>query len=292
MPKSGSPEEELKALLPPSIAVRFAEAFPSIGARRVRRRDRRRAEMLRKAEPVLRRALEPLEIVRFVTNGARQIARGLLTVGSMNPFTNRATFILTNKRILLLHTDARYRPKLFASQLPLDRIEATTNRRSYVFIQTGREQLMFHGMKRGEARYLRRLLESSSTPGGGWQNLCPRCFTPHDGAPPCCSRCGEAFKDPRTAALRSLLFPGLGDFYLGYRGYALVEMAGAGFLWALFVTTLVPAVIARGVSGTLIALPVFVFVALVHGGDAILTRARAKSGLHSLDGGLPTGEPP
>ena len=86
MAKGGSPEEELNALLPPSIAVRFDEMFPSVRARRVRRRDRKRAEMLRKAEPVLRRALGPLEIVRFVTNGARQLSWGLVTAGSMNPF--------------------------------------------------------------------------------------------------------------------------------------------------------------------------------------------------------------
>lgn len=291
MPKGGSPEEELNALLPPSIAVRFDEMFPSVRARPVRRRDRKRAEMLRKAEPALRRALGPLEIVRFVTNGARQLSWGLVTAGSMNPFTNRTTFVLTDKRILLIHTDSKQRPRLFANQLPLERIRTATGRHSYIFIGSGRGQLMFHGVKRGEAKYLRRLLESTPAKEGGWQNLCPRCFAATDDAPTSCERCGEKFKDPRKAALRSLLFPGLGDFYLGYRWYALLEILGAAFLWALFVTVLVPAVKARGFSGVLIALPVLVFVALLHGGDAILTRARARSGLHSLDRALPTGDP-
>lgn len=291
MPKGGSPEEELNALLPPSIAVRFDEMFPSVRARRVRRRDRKRAEMLRKAEPVLRRALGPLEVVRFVTNGARQLAWGLVTAGSMNPLTNRTTFVLTDRRILLIHTDSKQRPRLFANQLPLERVRSATGRHSYIFIGSGRGQLMFHGVKRGETKYLRELLESTPTKEGGWQNLCPRCFVATDDAPKSCEHCGEEFKDPRKAALRSLLFPGLGDFYLGYRWYALLEIMGATFLWALFITVLVPAVKARGFSGILIALPVLAFVALLHGGDAILTRARARSGLHSLNRTLPSGDP-
>jgi len=244
--------------------------------------------MLRKAEAVLRRALGPLEVVRFVTNGARQLAWGLLTAGSMNPLTNRATFVLTDKRILLIHTNARQRPCLFASHLPLERVEHTTGRHSYIFIRSGREQLMFHG-RRKETKHLRSLLRSTPVDEGGWQNLCPRCFVAIDGAPETCPRCSEPFKSPKKAALRSLFFPGLGDFYLGYRGYALVQMAGALFLWALFITVLVPAIDAWGFSGVRIAAPALAFVALVHGGDALLTGAKARTGLHSCDGKLPTG---
>ncbi|MEM7136422.1 MAG: hypothetical protein AAF500_07585 [Myxococcota bacterium] len=293
MPKGAQEAEDaLKALLPGSIAVRFEEMFPSLRARKVRRRDRVRAEMLRKAEPVLKRALDPMEVVRFVTSGAQQLAWGLVTAGSMNPLTNRTTFVLTDRRILLIHTDRRRRPALFASQLPLGRVESATGRHSYLFIRSGREQLMFHGTKRGEAKYLRRLLDASPVEDGGWQNLCPRCFHAMDDAPDSCRRCSEPFKSARKAALRSLLFPGLGDFYLGYRGYAVLQMIGAGLLWALFVTFLVPAVVAQGFSGVLVSLPVLAFAVLVHGGDAILTRAKARRGLHSQDGALPTGSEP
>ncbi len=291
MPRGGQPEEELKALLPASIAVRFDEMFPDVRNGRVKRRDRKRAEMLRKAEPVLKRVLTPVEIVRFATNGVRQLTWWLLTAGSMNPFANRTTLVLTDRRVLLIHTDSKQRPRMFAQQLPLDRIRATTGRNSYIFIKTGREQLMFHGVKRSEARQLRGLLASTASKKGGWQNLCPRCFTATDGAPTSCDKCGERFKSPKKAALRSLSFPGLGDFYLGYRKYALLEMLGAGFIWALFLSTVVPAMKAKGLEGALVAAPLFALVALIHIGDALLTRAKARTGLHSKDGALPTGEP-
>jgi len=292
MPRGGQPGEELKALLPASIAVRFNEMFPDVRNGRIKRRDRKRAEMLRKAEPVLQRVLSPVEVVRFATNGVRQLTWWLLTAGSMNPFANRTTLVLTDRRVLLIHTDSKQRPRMFANQLPLDRIRATTGRNSYIFIKTGREQLMFHGVKRSEARQLRGLLESTASKKGGWQNLCPRCFSATDGAPISCEKCGEGFKSPKKAALRSLVFPGLGDFYLGYRKYAVLEMLGAGLLWALFLSTLVPAVRNRGFEGALVAGPLFALIALIHVGDALLTRAKARTGLHSKDGALPTGVEP
>lgn len=290
MPRGGQPDEELQALLPTSIAVRFEEMFPDLRAGRIKRRDRRRAEMLRKAEPVLQRALNPMEVVRFTTNGVRQLTWWLLTAGSMNPFSNRTTLVLTDRRVLLIHTDSKQRPRMFANQLPLERIRATTGRNSYIFIRSGREQLMFHGVKRTEARQLRGLLDSTATKKGGWQNLCPRCFTATDGAPLACEKCGEVFKSPKKAALRSLLFPGLGDFYLGYHKYATLEIIGATLLWALFLSTLVRAVMAKGLEGALVAAPLLALLAFIHIGDALLTQAKAKTGLHSQDGTLPTGD--
>ena len=289
MPRGGQPEEELKALLPASIAIRFDEMFPNMRNGRITRRDRQRAEMLRKAEPALRRALGPTEVVRYATNGVRQLMWWLLTAGSMNPFGNRTTLVLTDKRVLLIHTDWKQRPRMFANQLPLDRIRKTTGRNSYIFIRTAQEQLMFHGFRRSEAQYVRSLLESTSNKKGGWQNLCPRCFTPIDSAPLRCEKCGEEFKSAKKAALRSLLFPGLGDLYLGYRKYAALEIVGSGLLWALFLTTLVRAVDAKGPEGAIVAAPLFGLVLILHVGDALLTRAKARTGLHSKDGQLPTG---
>jgi hypothetical protein len=289
MPQGGQAEEELKALLPTSIAVRFSEMFADIRNGRIKRRDRKRAEILRKAEPVLQRVLNPMEVVRYATNGVRQLTWWLLTAGSMNPFANRTTLILTDRRVLLIHTDWKQRPRMFAHQLPLERIRSTSGRNSYIFIRSGREQLMFHGVKRSEARRLRGLLESTATKEGGWQNLCPRCFAATDGVPLFCEKCGEVFKNPKKAALRSLLFPGLGDFYLGYHKYAMLEIIGATLLWALLLSTLIPAITRRGLEGLLVAGPIFALVVFIHVGDALLTRAKARNGLHSKDGALPTG---
>jgi hypothetical protein len=82
----------------------------------------------------------------------------------------------------------------------------------------------------------------------------------------------------------------LGDFYLGYRKYAMLEIIGATLLWALFLSTLIPAVMAKGLEGALVASPLLALLAFSHIGDALLTRAKARTGLHSKDGTLPTGD--
>ena len=86
------------------------------------------------------------------------------------------------------------------------------------------------------------------------------------------------------------MFPGLGDFYLGYRKYATLEIIGAALLWALFLSTLVPAIMTKGLEGALVAGPLLALLVFIHIGDALLTRAKAKTGLHSKDGNLPTGK--
>jgi hypothetical protein len=65
----------------------------------------------------------------------------------------------------------------------------------------------------------------------------------------------------------------------------MIEIIGSTFLWALFLSTLIPAVAAKGFRGALVASPL---LALLHVGDAPLTRAKAQTGLHSKDGALPT----
>ena len=80
----------------------------------------------------------------------------------------------------------------------------------------------------------------------------------------------------------------MGDFYLGYRKYAMLEIVGATLLWALFLSTVVPAIIRRGPEGALVAGPIFALIAFIHIGDSLLTRAKAQTGLHSKDGNLPT----
>ena len=67
-------------------------------------------------------------------------------------------------------------------------------------------------------------------------------------------------------------------------------MVGAAILWGVFVSTLGPAVRLEGAEGILLALPLLGLLLVVHAGDALLTRNKARMGLHSKDGALPTGE--
>ena len=53
------------------------------------------------------------------------------------------------------------------------RVRDTSGRNSYIFIRTGKEQLMFHGVRRSEAAHVRQLLESTSSKKGRVQKTAP-----------------------------------------------------------------------------------------------------------------------
>jgi hypothetical protein len=47
---------------------------------------------------------------------------------------------------------------------------------------------------------------------------------------------------------------------------------------------------AKGLDGAIVAGPLLALLAFIHIGDALLTGAKARTGLHSKDGALPTTE--
>jgi hypothetical protein len=114
------------------------------------------------------------------------------------------------------------------------------------------------------------------------EHLCPRCFAAVPGHPAECPACHAGFKSARIAAQRSLLFPGLGDLYLGHRGTAVFEMLGAAIVWI----RLVIAPLAGGTdeNGNGVAarpsywVTALVMVAIIHCIDAAMTHNFALKG--------------
>jgi hypothetical protein len=64
------------------------------------------------------------------------------------------------------------------------------------------------------------------------ENICPSCFVTLEKGLTKCPSCEAAFKTPRKATFRSLLLPGLGDFYLGHRALGVMELLGSLMVWA------------------------------------------------------------
>jgi hypothetical protein len=81
---------------------------------------------------------------------------------------------------------------------------------------------------------IREKMGSDSITTGGTEKLCPHCFSVVTGHPRVCACCKKAFKSSKKAGLLSLLFPGLGDLYLGHKGFAILEILGAAFVWISF----------------------------------------------------------
>ncbi|HUG11723.1 MAG TPA: hypothetical protein VMM36_11945, partial [Opitutaceae bacterium] len=84
-----------------------------------------------------------------------------------------------------------------------------------------------------------------------------------------------------------LAFPGLGDFYLGHKGFATLELLGGIFGWlVLVIIPLLSGEIVDAETGEVLTLnasywiTVAIFIGFMHGMDAIMTHHFAQKGHH------------
>ena len=281
---------QLARLLPADLPVDLDRVFPKLDGWGTERANRKRAELLAKAAPVLKAALAPDERVQYVATGIVSLWWEQLMAGWASMLLNRTTLVLTTQRLLLIHTNSRGRPESYVNQIRLDGIRRVTRGwlGGALKLTLGRGSRTLTGMRRSDAKQLTTVLAGRPTAAGGVTALCPACFEPAAGHR-ACARCRTSVKSPGTAALRSLLLPGLGDFYLGHRLLASMEMFGSLVAWLVIIALMLSAFDPNSEqSAAHAAVFAGVLLLLVNGFDALLTYAQAKKGLHSLDRHLPT----
>ena len=103
------------------------------------------------------------------------------------------------------------------------------------------------------------------------EHLCPSCYANLPAKLDQCTVCQATFKTPKSAALRSLLLPGWGDWYLGHRFLGGCELAGSLIVWSI-----VFGMLAEGGAENA-GIAVFI-LAFYNGFDALLTRHMARKG--------------
>jgi hypothetical protein len=281
---------ELARLFPADLPVDLDRVFPKLDGWGMNRANCKRAELLAKAAPVLKAALAPDERVQYVATGVVSLWWEQMMAGWASVLINRTTLVLTTQRLLLIHTNSRGRPESYVNQVRLDGIRRV--KRGWLGgvlkLTLGRGSRTLTGIPRSDAKQLATMLAGRPTASGGVTALCPACFEPA-AEHRACARCRTSVKSPRTAALRSLLLPGLGDFYLGHRFLASMEMVGSLAAWFVIIALMLPAFEPNSErSAVLSALFGGVLLLVVNGFDALLTYAQARKGLHSMDRHLPT----
>ena len=229
--------------------------------------------LLRKDEQVMRigggTAYYPVEI--FFGNG-------FLTM-----LYNRYAIVATNQRLVMINTNHRMtglRHYLF--QMPYDEIKKVSRglfRTSLNLVRKKGRRRLFTSMKMAFTRELREFIAPQLTPGStavsgdeALECLCPACYTGLPGYTDACETCGATFKNARKAALRSLLPPGWGDWYLGHRLLGGLELMGSLFVWSVVFNLLT--------QGGAEDAGVAAFILLFYNGfDALLTRHMARKGI-------------
>ena len=247
-----------------------------------RRRSRKKFKLLQRISPKVRKLLRDGEKVRYLARGTRYSWLESFLGGVAIGFLNRRALIVTNQRIVLLQISSRLRPKELVEQIRysvIDRLSRTLFGNTRIRFATG-ERITLANVARADRRFLVRLIEftrSKMEPeAGGLEDLCSYCYQPVDHRPPSCPHCGGSFKSPRKAALLSLLFPGIGDWYLGHHVFAAVEIAVVSIAWMWLLGPLLRSLPTAGEVVTACS----IFFVFFHGSDALVTRHIAGMGLY------------
>jgi len=206
--------------------------------------------------------------------------------GWMTLLYNRYIIVGTNKRLVAVNTDYKMKkPTHYLFQFSFNGIKKISRGlfgTSLVLTRKKGKRRIFNGIRRVLAAELKTFVSSRIDPTANLEataspqdNLCPTCFTPLAGKLVSCPKCRALFKNPRKAALRSLLLPGWGDVYLGHRFLGVCEMLGSLLIWGIIAAMYFlddPANLVMGL----------VFLLFYNGLDGLLTLHMAKKG-YSLE---------
>lgn len=279
---------QLEAQLPPGLPLDFESTFPKLTGLGVRKRNRKKVELLHKLHPMLDRILVDGERVQFVGQGIVNLSWELIFMGIWAQLINKTALVLTDRRLLLFHLSGD-EPESYVNQIPRASIKKVSGLFS-LHIKLARGAVSVSGVVGADKKSLKQLVSKNPQARGGKEFLCSSCFEVHRAHTESCGHCGAEFKSPRTAALRSLLLPGLGDLYLGHRWLAVIEMVGAAFVWFLVILLLIGGPEAGDLlPRLLLAGFLLVFTNVL---DAALTLAQGRKGLMSINGELGSGPGP
>jgi len=241
-----------------------------------------KAKILIAVEATLTRILRPNEqILRVAAGTAHHPIEILFGNGIFTMLYNRYAIIATDQRLVMINTNhsmTSLRHYLF--QMPYDEIKKVSRglfRTSLTLTPKKGKRRTFTSMKASLSGELvecitPRLNLQKDLPASAMKpNLCPACFCALGVQLNQCSSCRTDFKRPFSAALRSLVLPGLGDLYLGHRALGYLEMVGSLFVWLVALSFF----LAGGPEDVVIAA---IIIFLYNGMDALLTLHMGKKG--------------
>jgi len=241
--------------------------------------------LLKNILPVLEVIKEKDENIHYLSFGMLNKVAEQIIGGWAMIYLNKHAFIFTSKRILFIQVRGKFKVSKLKTMLEYSSIKKT---KAHFFgslsivLNTGKK-LNFVGIPRGDRKFIHEIINkiTSIIPDGkktvqGIINLCPGCGIRIEGFPTHCHQCKTVYKSPLKAALLSLIFPGLGDMYLGHYGFGLMEILGAFIVWGIIV---LPMLISS--TGVIEILVIFLgTLLLMHVPDALFTAYVARKGIY------------
>ena len=265
----------------PQDKVAFDEVFcPNKKGGYKSRRNRLKAKILIAVSEVMAKLLKEGERVMRVGKGtAYYPAELIFGNGWLTMMYNHYAIVATNQRILCINVNSRMkRSTHYLFQILYEDVKKVKRglMGGLVFHRMRSKRRVFTGVKRFLSKELKDFVtERKQHPvkelENILENICPSCYVPLQRGLNVCPSCKAAFKEPKKASLRSLLLPGLGDFYLGHRALGILELTGSIVIWVYALLAVL--------SGQKEGLFVAAFVLLFYNGmDGMLTYHMAKKG--------------
>lgn len=266
----------------------FEKIFPS-ESWMARLQAKNKFKLLKKIHNQIEIMLQEDEKVCFLTSGVKESFIESIFPGPLMYDINYRVFIFTTHRIIILQINTPLKPMGLRAQIEYSAIKKIDN--SYVGkckikFKNGKTSLFGH-ISRKDKKFIKKVIDSLSdsliaddSTAAGVENLCPHCYVKIEGFPQKCQTCGIGFKSPTKAGWLSLLFPGLGNFYLGQHKFlAVFEILCAIAVWYAYFTPnpeegAQPRTFQEYVIGAIL------IIIIAHGIDSLVTRHIAKQGIY------------
>ncbi len=200
------------------LPINGQQAFSTHAGKFRERIKKQQLNILRPFVPVLKHVLEPNEEILLASRAISPIRIvEELTTGWLIFLIRRCVLVVTNRRVLHFPTTPGFSPRDSLSQISFNDIESFKAGRKIKLKYKSGEGEKFHRVLNGKkfGRTLSALTKgsSASTQFRSRHAVCPKCTSALVEDRYTCSKCRLEFKNPRTARLFSLIFPGGGYFY-------------------------------------------------------------------------------
>lgn len=261
----------------------YATLFPVDGFF-AKRASQKRLGLLKRIDDPLRALLWPGERVVYLTSGVLFSFWESYFFGLPMYYLNRRALVLTTERLVLIQIDSRRKPRELRDQLPLRaiaRFGRTFLGNTTIKLKAGKSYSVAYVPRRDRAAVVglgqrHQATATRDSTADRIEHLCPHCYVAVPGYPLQCPNCRGAFKSATKAGLLSLVFPGLGDIYIGHWRFAVLEILVAGFIWLAVLASLSEG---NTDGGSVVASALFIVI-FIHGADAISTWYVARKGHH------------
>ncbi|MBM83967.1 MAG: hypothetical protein CMJ78_25710 [Planctomycetaceae bacterium] len=279
---------ELNLNVSEDIKFNLDSMFPKLSGWGAKGEIKEKVRIINNVEPFLRDILMENEVVRYIAKGVQYKFSEQYFLGIWAQTINQTVFVLTNLRLLMVHSTSKGVPKnvywlIYYSEIDKFKGSALSNVR---LVLRDKQKFTFLGFKGTDRKSMPQIFEEALDRYDAYgfepevtqsrENLCCECLTvvPKDTYE--CKKCQQEFWRPGQIAVRSLIFPSWGDFIMKHTLLAFMELVGYIFTWIIFGVIILD----EDTENRLItSVFLLLFLAAEHAVDAALTYYIAKKGL-------------